>query len=127
MTKRSGSIRNPWLTALSLGVTVGGWALLGGQMMEQKPSTTTPVTPEPTVERQSVTVVLPPVPTVVALRAYATVSTGVGTDLNLAPVPVVVEPPPRPQIIVQAPSAPAQAPQSAPSAPAPVTNTGSSK
>jgi hypothetical protein len=127
MTKRNGSIRNPWLMALSLGVTVGGWALLGNQMLSQKPSTTIPVTPGSLTASQSVTVVLPPVPTVIALRAYATASTGVGTDLNLPPVPVVIEPLPRPQI-VQAPSAPAPQAPSAPKPQAPpVANTGSSK
>ncbi len=141
-TKPQDSILTPWIAALSLGVTLGGWTLLARQEVADAKSTPQPATPTPVPVIKPMVANFPPIPTVGALTAYAAASTDVLPTLDLQPVPVVVMPAPRPQV-VQAPAAQApaaqeptpqdpqtpdvQAPQAPPQAPPPVATTETSK
>ena len=124
MTKTHDFILKPWIAALSLGVTLGGWAMLARQdfvAVNGQPAQSQ-ATPETIVK--AVHQALPPVPTVEALLAYASPGTG-GTlsAAGLPQVPVIVAPAPRPQVIqAPAPQAPAPQPQTPP-----VTTTRSSR
>ncbi len=119
MTKRSNFSVKPWLAVLSLGVTVGGWALLGRQLLVQQPDASAPLSPGQPAASQSVAVTLPPVPTVEALQGYAANGTGAGQVVIVPAAPVVTETATRPKID----KAPAiSAPQRAP-----IARTGSSR
>jgi hypothetical protein len=115
MTKTRDFILKPWIVALSLGATLGGWAMLarhdfvdvGGQVTQAQ---ATPAAVINTVNRE-----LPPVPTVEALTAYASPN-GALSAAGLPQVPAIVAPAPRSRIV--------QAPQ--PQTP-PVTTTRSSR
>lgn len=142
-TKPQGSILKPWIAALSLGVTLGGWTLLARQEMADAKSTPQPATPTPIPVIKPMAANFPPIPTVGALTAYAAPSVDALPTLDLQPIPAVVAPAPRPQVtpapVVQAPAAQEptsqdpqtpdmQAPQDpATQAPTPVTTTESSK
>ncbi len=104
MTKPRNSVLKPWMVALSLGATVGGWVFLARQATDS----TQQVTPAPSGAMQSATVELPPIPTVQALQAYAAPASASGSQVDLPPVPQVAAPALRPQ--TQAPSASAPLP-----------------
>ena len=96
MTKQSHSILKPWIAALSLGATVGGWALLAQREAKVNSAPAAPPQgPAPVI--QNVVATLPPVPSVVALAAYAAPSLTNVPALDLPEIPVVSAPAPRVQ------------------------------
>ena len=130
MTKRNALVFKPWIAALSLGATLGGWAMLARQdiaVAEDQPIQS-PATPEAVMK--AVHLELSPVPTVEALLAYAAPDAGRvqprDDDLDLPPIPMVVAPAPRPQVIQTPAPQQATAPQQ-PQAPPPVATTQSSR
>jgi len=120
------AILKPWIAALSLGATIGGWAVLAQREAKGNAdeyilsaAATLPQGAAPVV--QSVVATLPPVPSVAALAAYATPGLVNVPALDLPDIPVVSTPAPR--IQAQPQPQPQQQPQPAP----PVTTTHSSK
>ena len=124
-TMTSGILK-PWIAALSLGATVGGWAFLAqreakGNADEYIGSVAATLAQGAAPVVQSVVATLPPVPSVAALAAYATPGLVNVPALDLPEIPVVSAPAPRVQAQPQA--QPQPQPQPAP----PVTTTRSSK
>lgn len=129
MTRTRDFILKPWIAALSLGTTLGGWAVLARQDLARVDTQAAQPQPTPEAVVEAVHQALPPVPTVEALLAYASPGTGSGLHIiNLPPVPAIVAPQPQQPQIVQLPAAeqpPAAAPQ--PQAPPPTPTTRSSR
>jgi len=120
------AILKPWIAALSLGATLGGWAFLAqreakGNADEYIRSVAATLAQGAAPVVQSVVATLPPVPSVAALAAYAAPGLVNVPALDLPEIPVVSAPAPRVQ--AQPQPQPQQQPQPAP----PVTTTRSSK
>jgi hypothetical protein len=101
MTKTHDFILKPWIAALSLGATLGGWAMLAKQDLAATGNQVTQDQVTPAAVINTVNRELPPVPTVEGMTAYASPNSA-QSSADLPQVPAIVAPAPRSRIL-QAP------------------------
>jgi len=119
MTKKNNNIYKSLLAVLSIGTTLVGWSLLAKKKMDANNLSMEVTSTTDIADAESLNQSLPPVPTVAALVDYAGVEGG-EIELDLEPIPVVIDPGPRQTIYQQAPGS------SSPQSNQPVTSSGSS-